>query len=322
MDEPMKRKPFKLMLRRMNESADLKESTIVNEILLSKNDANLKALLEVLYLDEDRASSFERYCASKEFKTLLDEILRQAKSDYNIKICEIGAGNGFFAVALAKSGFRNLSILEPNNGWITGTGFIEKTANTHGVRIWNSLDDWYNSDELYDLIITKACVHHFENICKVGTEIRCKISANGKWLMFEEWIANSAGELYYLLANHPHTAKYGQYEWPYSASIYVQLMQMAGFKLTEVIPNKYKNNYMVRNASYKFKFALPFTIATECLRYLGLTVFAFYIENVFVRIFGFKSNYGLFSTPQLMVFCLKNIEFPKVPESYDLLYTE
>jgi 2-polyprenyl-3-methyl-5-hydroxy-6-metoxy-1,4-benzoquinol methylase len=313
MDELMKRKRLKSLLRNMNESTPLKEETIAKETILSKTDPNIKELLEVLYLEEDRESSFERFCSGNEFKTMFDEIIRHANINLNVKICEVGAGPGFFAVALAKAGFKNVSILEPNNEWITGTGFIANEAKKYGVRIWNSLDSWYESDELYDLIITKACVHHFDNVCKVAAEIRCKISNNGKWLMFDEFFANSTKELYFQLINHPHASKYGQYEWPYSASLYIQLMQLAGYEIQEIIPMKYKNNYMIRNISFKFRLAGPFTTITNILRYMRLTVLAFSIEKFIINIIGHKINLRLFTSPQLMVFALKKMDFPELP---------
>jgi 2-polyprenyl-3-methyl-5-hydroxy-6-metoxy-1,4-benzoquinol methylase len=301
MDELKKRKVLKSFLRNMDESTSLKEETIAKEIILSKTDKNTKILLESFYLEEDRNLSFERFCSSNEFKVMLSEIIRHSNNNLNVKICEIGAGPGFFAVALAKEGFNNVSILEPNSEWITGTGFIAIAAKKYGVRIWNSIDSWYESDELYDLIITKACVHHFNNVCKVAAEIRCKITNNGKWLMFDEFFANSTEELYSQLINHAHAFKYGQYEWPYSTSLYIKLMQFAGYKIKEIIPMKYKNNYMIRNVSYK-------------LRYMRFTVLAFAIENFIIDIVGKYLKLRLFTTPQLMVFGLKKMNLPELPE--------
>lgn len=319
-EKPMKelneRKQWKSLLRNMKESASLKEEIISRELELSKKDFNIKALLEALYLDENRESSFERFCASEEFKIIFMEIARHARYDMNVKICEVGSGPGFLAVALAKAGFRNVSMLEPNKEWITGTGFIANTAQSYGVRIWNDLDCWYESDELYDLIITKACVHHFENVCKVAAEIRCKINNNGQWLMFDEYFANSPKELYSALINHAHVHKYGQYEWPYSASLYIDLMHLAGYKLKEIIPNRYKNNYISRNISGKIKLTRIITIVTKTLIFFKLTVCAFKIEKFIDHCFGINVKFRLFTLPQLFVFKLSKIYYPLVPE-YD-----
>lgn len=310
MSELSKIKLWKSILRNMNESAALKEDTIRKEIERAKTDSATKTLLELIYLDEDRESSFQRFCTSQEFKTHLNEILRHAGGDWNAKICEVGAGPGFLAVALAKSGFKNISMLKPNNEWISGTGFIANTAQKYGVQIWNDLDIWYNSDELYDLIITKACVHHFGNVSKVAAEIRCKIASDGKWLMFDEYFANSAKDLYLALVNHPHVIRYRQYEWPYSAALYVELMKLVGYKLDEVIPARYENNYLIRNTVAKVNLAKTVTMITKILVKFRMTVIAFKIEKFMDNYFAIYRR--LFTLPQLLVFKPKKIVLPPV----------
>ena len=303
-------KIWKTVLRNMHETPLLKEETIAKELELAKTNADVKDVLEAIYLDEDRKSSFERFLNSEEFKTKKCEILRHVNDDLNAKICEVGAGPGFLAVGLAIHGFKNISILEPNQEWITGTGFISETAKKYGVYICNDLDSWYNSDELYDIIITNACVHHFENVSKIAAEIRCKIEADGKWLMFDEYFANSANDLYLALAVHSHVIRYGQYEWPYSASLYVELLNLVGYKLHEVIPTRYKNSYISRNVSGKVKFAGFVTVFTKVLLKTRFTVFVMKVEIFIDKCFGLKRSLRLFTLPQLLVFKLGNVNFP------------
>lgn len=312
MSELVRIKLWKTILRNMKESSILKEETIRKEAELSKTNPNIKTLLEALYLEEDRELSFQRYCASQEFKILLNEIARHVGCDWNAKICEIGAGPGFLAVALSKAGFNNVSILEPNNAWITGTGFIGNSAHKCGVHVWNDIDDWYASDEFYDLIITKACVHHFDNISKVAAEIRCKISSDGKWLMFDEYFANSAEELYCALVDHAHVIKYGQYEWPYSASLYVELLQLVGYKLIEVLPNRYENNYISRNISGNVKITKIVTIISKILIKFQMTGFAFKIEKFVCNCLNTNKRFRLFTVPQLLAFRLNKNVYPSV----------
>jgi len=314
MTELEKRKSWKALLRSMKESVSLKEAIISKETEMSKTDPKLKIMLEALYLDEDRAASFQRYCASHEFRTISDEVVRHAGGNRNVKICEVGAGPGFLALALAKEGFQNVSLLEPNKEWRTGTGFVASIARNYGVRIWNDIDAWYGSDDLYDLVITKACVHHFDNACKAGAEIRCKLEDDGKWLMFDEFFANSAKDLYSALIDHAHVVKYGQYEWPYSAGLYVDLMHLAGYRLHEVLPSRYKNNYMVRSTSAKIKLSGIVTAVTKLLIALRLTVCFFYIEKFVDRYLGIHSKLRLFTLPQLLVFGLRKMDYPTVPD--------
>lgn len=306
-------KLWKSILRNMNESATLKEETIRKEIERAKTDPVTNTLLESIYLEKDRVSSFQRFCESQEYRALFNEILRHTGGNLNAKICEVGAGQGFLGVALAISGFKNVSMLEPNDEWITGTGFITNTARQYGVHIWNDLNNWYDSDELYDFIITKACVHHFGNVSKVAAEIRCKIDRDGKWLMFDEYFANSADDLYLALVDHSHVIKYGQYEWPYSAALYVDLMQLVGYKLDEVIPTRYENNYIARNTLEKVKLAKTVTMITRVLIKFRMTVIAFKLEVFLDNCFGINRRLRLFTFPQLLVFKQQKITFPNVP---------
>lgn len=313
MNELEQKKLWKSILRTMNESPFIKEETIRKESDLAKADPQVRKLLEAIYLDENRELSFQRYCESEEFKINLAMVARHVNNNSDAKICEIGAGPGFLALALRMSGFKNVSVLEPNNEWTTGTGFITSTANKYGLRIWNDLDEWYESEELYDCIITKACVHHFQNVSKVAAEIRCKIRDDGIWLMFDEFFANSADELYAGLAGHAHVVKYSQYEWPYPASIYLDLMRTVGFKPSEIIPFRYKNNYLIRNVrGSKTKFQAIVTAITNMLIKFNLTILVFEIENVFFKTFKVNSKFRLFTFPQMMAFRLNKIIYPSV----------
>lgn len=302
------------LLRGMRESVSLKEETISYEQKQAKLCDNSRTLLEALYLDEDREASFTRFLQSQEFHTTLHEINRHANGNKNIKICEIGAGHGFLSLALAKAGFTNVCILEPNPNWVTGTGFTSKIADSLGVKIWNDLAQWYESEDLYDLVITKACVHHFNNVCKTAAEIRLKLRNNAKWMMFDEYFANSTRDLYTALINHAHIVKFGQYEWPYSSDLYVSLLDLAGFKLVEIIPNRFKNNHLTRNEISKIKFSGFITTLTNVLASLKFTAMAFKLEKFIDLLFGLDLKQRLFTLPQLMVFQPKSIGLPEIPQ--------
>jgi len=293
---------WKSALRKMHESPKLKEQTIKKEQELALHDAQIRAVLETIYLEKDRASSFQRFLASPEFAAKLAEIGRHMQNNKNASICEIGAGPGFLAVGLAMRGYTNVSILEPNGEYVTGTGFIAETAAKHGVKIWNDLNAWYKSDDLYECAITNATVHHFDNVCKVAAEIRCKLAGHGKWLMFDEYFATTSPDLYQALLDHSHVMRYEQYEWPYPATIYVQLLRLAGYELAEVIPRRYKNNHIARNYSGKVALGGAVTQVTRPLIALGMTTIAFNLELLADRLFGLSRTARLFTLPQLLVF--------------------
>jgi len=303
---------WKTALRGMNESASLKEATIKAEITLSKEDPATKEVLDAIYLDEDRAASFERFCKSGEFHALRKQILRRTKGDLNASICEVGAGPGFLAVALAQSGFTNICMLEPNGEWHTGTGFIRPLAEAQGVRIWNDLDAWYDSDTAYDFIITKACVHHFTNVSKVAAEIACKLRDGGQWLMFDEFFANTTKDFYLALRDHSHAIKYGQYEWPYAAGMYVDFLKLVGFSFLEAIPNRYDNNYISRNVSGTVKLSKAVTALANILVRVQMTTVFFHLERMLGDTLDIDGRFRFFTKPQLLVFRRNSAALPEL----------
>lgn len=324
MNEPLSSAgQWKMAIRAMSESTALKESTIRSEILQAKNSPEIDQMLRSIYLDENRGESFERFKRSREFQTHREEILRRTDGNLDAKICEIGAGPGFLGVALAQSGFTNVCILEPNGEWITGTGFIEPTAKRLGVKIWNDIDAWYDSSETYDYIISKACVHHFQNISKTAAEISCKLKSGGEWLMFDEFFANTTEDLYAALHEHSHAIKYGQYEWPYSAGLYVDMLELVGYRLIEVLPHRYKSNYLTRNVIEKIRLTRLVTSIAKLLLRLRLSVLAFRLERFLFGSVGLRNRFRIFTRPQLLVFrCqsekMQAIDKPKVMNLPDI----
>lgn len=291
---------IKNILRGMKESSQLKEDTVLTEQKLAENDPHIKTLLEACYLDAQREKSFERFLHSKEFQVILEELRRHCLPNKNLSICEIGAGSGFLAAALARSGYQNVDLLEPNGHWNSGTGFIRSFIPEISGHIWNDLDAWYDSPKLYDIVITNNCVHHFDNVCKVAAEISCKMNPEAKWLMFDEQLANSSRELNELLTTHPHARKYGQFEWAYSGSLYVDLIRLAGFKLIYALPNRYCNNSIFGNLNTTIRFSGIVTAITKLLIALHVTVLAYEIERFLHYYLKMKLN--LFMKPQLLVF--------------------
>lgn len=120
--------------------------------------------------------------------------------------------------------------------------------------------------------------------------------------MFDEFFANTAVDLYTALLEHLHVIKYGQYEWPYSTELYVKLLKLVGFEVNEILPRRYKNNYISRNISGPVKFTSIITPITSILIKLRLTVFILKFEILIDNILGLKKQIRLFTLPQLLVF--------------------
>ena len=91
-------------------------------------------------------------------------------------------------------------------------------------------------------------------------------------------------------------------------------MDLAGYKIVEIIPRKYKNSYIIRNVSTRFKYNNIFTSVINILTYLKLTVILFKIENFLDRCLGKRLSSRYFTLPQLLVFRLNDVDFPDIPK--------
>lgn len=209
-------------------------------------DKDAKELVESMYWETDRDRAFDRFLKSRDFGQI-DKFLRRYCDPSKSKICEVGGGNGAVVWALGKSGYADVSVLEPNGHRITGTEYLREREDASDIRIWNDLDEWYASEEQYDLILTRNCVHHFQNIAMAAASIRAKIKPGGHWVMIREWYADTASELYSALREHPLCQRFKLYEWPYPASHYVECMELAGFRLFSIVPAGYADDCL---ASY------------------------------------------------------------------------
>lgn len=215
------------------------EAVIVGQ----QDDASpgIRFLLESTYLDKDRAAAFARFHDGLEFQTMrrLFDIL-DVKPE--ARICEIGGGAGFLSWALARNGFTDVTLVEPNGNYNTGTGYLRARADAASVVIHNDLHAWHAGEDSYDLVVTKNCIHHFRNIAQAAAGIRQKMRPGGRWFAFREQFADTPRELYELLADHPYCQEHGLYEWAYPASHYVEALELAGFKLSAVVPSGYANH--------------------------------------------------------------------------------
>jgi hypothetical protein len=225
----------------LTENPDQIERVIEDLNLRAPKDREVAELLESMYWETDRSRAFDRFHRSRDFQQI-DKLLRIHCNPETDRICEVGAGNGAVLWSLLKTGYTDLSAVEPNEHRITGTGYLSSLPEASWITRWNHLADWHDSNEEYDVILTRNCVHHFQNIAMTAASIRKKMKPDGVWIMIREWFADTAQELYQALRDHPLCQEHRLYEWPFPASHYVESMEMAGFRLHAVVPAGYADN--------------------------------------------------------------------------------
>jgi hypothetical protein len=216
----------------LREDPELLEHVIVGQHQQAAFDESIAALLHSIYLLPDRAADFERFATSNEFATIL-RLLQTFGATPNLRLIEIGGGSGLLTWALHQAGY-SIDLLEPSALWNTGTGYLRSRADIQGIEIINDHLAWHATSVRYDGLITKNCIHHFQNISQVAAGLRQKLATGGKWFAIREQFVDTPKELGEAIARHPYCQKFGIYEWFYPAHLYVESIELTGFRLDAV----------------------------------------------------------------------------------------
>jgi 2-polyprenyl-3-methyl-5-hydroxy-6-metoxy-1,4-benzoquinol methylase len=276
------------------------EDIINQQHITASSDIN--NILKSIYLNKDRAEAFDRFKQSYEFQ-YIHHLLTVLGIDDNKKICEVGGGAGYLTWALSTSNYRFIDLFEPNPTWISGVGYLKSRDDATEINIHTDLHEWHTNNKLYDVIITKACIHHFGNISQVAASIRQKIQMGGRWVALREQFADTPAELVTLLAEHDYCQEFKLYEWAYPAATYIEAMEMVGLRLTAIVPAFYANDCIGTNLENKpTPDSLAFTAEIDDLLRTSpeITVERFWEEH-HARRNGFNRPLQ-YTRPQAMIF--------------------
>jgi hypothetical protein len=222
-------------------------------------------------------------------------------------MCEIGAGSGYLSWALIKAGFEDLTILEPNTHYVTGTGYLTSRPDAQTINCFSSEQCWYEDGRIYDNILTHNCIHHFRGIGYVAACIRTKMRPNARWFALREWYADTAAETYERLLAHPYALKYGVYEFPYSSLQMTQAIEAAGFRLEGVLPAGYRDDVLAQYVPVlEHHRARDLALDLLLSRRPGVLADLYRLEHILNACT--PAHLALFTRPQLMVF--RRVEVP------------
>ena len=216
------------------------EKTIHQAFTDAEEDEAFADVLRCNFLEKDVGASFQRFQESRA-PAAISKLLGRLGVSLEAHIADVGCGRGHLAFAINQLGYKNVTAMDPNSEWFTGTGYL-KSRLDHNIKIVNSLDQWRNHRCFFDAVISSGTVHHWQHIPRIAIDLRRVIKPGGYWLMISEYFANTPREFLSALNNHPTATRYNSYEWAYPASAYVDLVQTSGFLLVGVIPHTYNGN--------------------------------------------------------------------------------
>jgi SAM-dependent methyltransferase len=219
------------------------EQTILEAYKEAEREPALAKILSSVYLQENREEAFASFAKSG-IPGAIKRLVNRLGIGIESEIADLGCGPGHLAYAMHKLGFQNVTAMEPNKHWYTGTGYLSSIAGDQ-IHIINDLEAWQKIKGRFDLIVSQGTIHHWQHIPKVALDARRTLKPGAFWCAIKEFFANTPRELVDSLENHPTATRYNSYEWPYPASAYVDLIQSVGFNLVSVIPYFYNQNELV-----------------------------------------------------------------------------
>jgi 2-polyprenyl-3-methyl-5-hydroxy-6-metoxy-1,4-benzoquinol methylase len=261
------------------EDPDRFEDTMAAIYADARSDKLLADTLRKACLQEDVAASFDFYLTSRVPAAII-ELLKLFGIGRESALVDVGCGRGHAAYALHRNGFTNITAMDPNSRYSTGTAYLAALPH-QPIRIINSIAEWRGIKSQFDAAVSTSTVHHWSHIPHGAIDLRRTLKPGGYWFMITEYFANNPAEFVSLLNDHPLAKRYGTYEWPYPASAYVDLIESVGLGLAAVIPLHYADNrfYQVALPAPQRFDAAKFTRKVDkLLRKPGATVNEFWDE--------------------------------------------
>ena len=209
----------------------------------AKTDRALEEIIKMYHGQENREEAFAGYAASPLPRAISDLLARLGVQKHHA-VCDLGCGKGQLAFALHQLGYGDVSAMDPNDQWLSGTGFLNSIAGSD-IKIINDLSEWQNIFNRFDAILSISTIHHWQNIPWVSLDTRRTMKPGAIWIAFAEQFADTSAEFLREMTTHPTRTRYKNYEWFYPASAYVDLIQSVGFELIAVIPMHYRSNEFV-----------------------------------------------------------------------------
>lgn len=223
------------------------EATTARMFADARNDPVFASVLQASYLEEDMEASFRR-CINSPAPHAVSMLLNRLGLTRGAAIVDVGSGRGHFPYALSRLGHGDLTVMEPNDKWHTGTGYL-RSLNDHRISFVGGFDEWRSIANRFDAAVSFGTVHHWQHIPQGMMDLRRTLKAGGYWIMAAEFFANSSREFLSAMYGHDTATRYNSYEWAYPASTYADMAESVGLKLAGVIPHHYRGNAFLASPS-------------------------------------------------------------------------
>ncbi len=193
-------------------------------------------LVKDSYFGEDLIDCVERYRASDEFVEIL-QALRSINNKSNLRILDLGAGNGISSVAFALCGYEVIA-LEPDLSKTVGAGaieFLQKHYQLPNLEIITCFaEDMPYPENSFDLVFARQSMHHAYNLESFVNKSSNVLKKGGVFFTIRDHVVNNREQKEAFLNQHPLHKFYGG-ENAYSLEEYKNAITHAGLKIISSI---------------------------------------------------------------------------------------
>jgi ubiquinone/menaquinone biosynthesis C-methylase UbiE len=194
-----------------------------------------KELVEQAYFDEDLALNVERFRNSEEYRETKKIITKYAGQQ--LRILDIGSGNGISSVAFALDGWKVVSC-EPDPSNTVGSGAIRWLKDHYKLSDLEVVDAWGEQlpfgDGSFDIVYIRQAMHHAANLDKFVAEASRVLKKNGLFLTIRDHVIFDEADKKWFLEMHPLHKFYGG-ENAFTEAEYSAAMTKAGLEIKHVL---------------------------------------------------------------------------------------
>ena len=218
------------------------EETVIHFRSQLKN----KQISKDAYLEEDLVQNIERFKNSEEWTETLKEIVSLIPNKNNIKVLDIGAGNGISSLAFTLSGYEVTS-LEPNTSNTVGSGAIKFLANHYQLNNINVVEAFGENlpfeDESFDVVYGRQVMHHAHHLNNFVKEAARVLKKGGILMTVRDHVIKDEKDKERFLERHPLHKYYGG-ENAFLFREYKEAMLQANLVIKKILsPSQSSINY-------------------------------------------------------------------------------
>ena len=207
-------------------------------IIFIRQKKEFRELVDTTYLDADLHKNVEKFKSSIEFTETLELLQHHLKSGIpskNMRLLDIGAGNGISSVAFALHGFQ-VTAIEPDTSNTVGCGAIHSLKSAYNLHNLNIISSYGESlpfeNGSFDIVYARQAMHHAKDLNLFVKEASRILKKEGLVFTCRDHVVNDAQQKKDFLNTHPLQQFY-EGENAFSLPEYTAAFKQAGLSLLE-----------------------------------------------------------------------------------------